>query len=135
MLEFNSSPYRLSIINIAQMCPNLEYLKIGSRKITDASLNQIACSCPKLQHLYLIMCKKITDNGICAIAKSHPNIFTLSFACDTNNRSISDISVKMIADSCPKLQSLDISWRHITDESICIISRSCLKIEKLKPVF
>ena|SRR6185312_13990558 len=41
------------------------------------------------------------------------------------------ISVKMIADSCPKLQSLDISWRHITDESICIISRSCLKIEKL----
>ncbi|CAJ0905503.1 9806_t:CDS:2 [Entrophospora sp. SA101] len=78
----------------------------------------------------------ITDDGICAIAISHPNMLSFSFAdeegkFDMDNIAVSDTSVRIIADSCPKLQYLNVSWRHISDESICVIAQLCPELEQL----
>ncbi|CAJ0748588.1 3121_t:CDS:2 [Entrophospora sp. SA101] len=135
-LGYSNNISDISVIEIAKSCKKIEYINIGGSGITDVSLKEIAHLCPNLRHLHLSNCEKITDDGICAIAISHPNMLSFSFAdeegkFDMDNIAVSDTSVRIIADSCPKLQYLNVSWRHISDESICVIAQLCPELEQL----
>ncbi|CAG8615327.1 25322_t:CDS:1 [Dentiscutata erythropus] len=132
-LGYSNNISDISVIEIAKSCKKIEYINIGGLGITDVSLKEIAHLCPNLRHLHLSNCEKITDDGICT---SHPNMVGFSFADEEgefvmDNIAVSDTSVRIIADLCPKLQYLNVSWRHISDESICVIARSCPKLEQL----
>ncbi|CAG8603508.1 15778_t:CDS:2 [Cetraspora pellucida] len=135
-LGYSNNISDMSVIEIAKSYKKIEYINIGGLGITDVSLKEIAHLCPNLRHLHLSNCEKITDNGICAIATSHPNMVSFSFADEEDefvmdNIAVSDTSVRIIADLCPKLQYLNVSWRYISDESICVIAQSCPKLEQL----
>lgn len=47
-LGYSNKISDISVIEIAKSCQNLEYINIGGPHITDASLKEIAHSCPKL---------------------------------------------------------------------------------------
>ncbi|CAG8806102.1 18369_t:CDS:2, partial [Dentiscutata erythropus] len=128
-LKYNEHITDTSIVLIGQNCSYLEYLGLWGANITDASLKQIAESCPKLHTLRLIDCEKITDQGVYAIASAYPNM--QKYVLDDCGE-ITDISVKKIAQSNPNLKYLNLNWCHlVSDDSICAIARSCPKLEQL----
>ncbi|CAG8633000.1 7330_t:CDS:2 [Gigaspora rosea] len=128
-LNYNENITDVSIIEIAQNCPYLEYLGLWRSNITDASLKQIAKLCSKLHTLRLIYCPKITDKGIYVIASACSNMQKYKLEdCEE----ITDISVKKIAQSNPNLKYLNFVGCHlVSDESICNIVQSCPKLEQL----
>ncbi|CAJ0868204.1 18780_t:CDS:2 [Entrophospora sp. SA101] len=102
-LGYSNNISDISVIEIAKSCKKIEYINIGGSGITDVSLKEIAHLCPNLRHLHLSNCEKITDDGICAIAISHPNMLSFSFAdeegkFDMDNIAVSDTSKLVIAD-------------------------------------
>jgi hypothetical protein len=132
-LEHSNHISDISVIEIAKSCNKLEHIHIEGSKITDVSLKEIAYSCPKLCHLYLGESCNITNDGICAMAISHPNMHCFSFAdFDFMGREINfDTSIRAIARSCHKLKFLNISCLHITDECISTLVELCRNLEGL----
>ncbi|RHZ84511.1 hypothetical protein Glove_80g5 [Diversispora epigaea] len=111
-----------TLCKIANSCPNLQYLKLGSSKITDISLRTVAQSCINLRCLKLGYSKHITDISIIKIAQNCPYLEYLGL--QTSN--ITDASLKQIAESCPKLLILSlVGCQKITDGGICAISSAC----------
>ncbi|CAG8746093.1 20200_t:CDS:2, partial [Racocetra persica] len=70
---------------------------------------------------------------IIEIASSHPNLLSLSFeGKGPEGGKITNLSIKKIAELCPKLQYFNISEReNITDESICILLQLCPNLQEL----
>ncbi|CAJ0846066.1 4697_t:CDS:2, partial [Entrophospora sp. SA101] len=104
---------------------NLEYLSLGSSKLSDKSLSKIADSCPNLNYLSLGHNKHITDISMIDIAHSCPKLRYLSLWCC----SITDETLKAVAYSCPGLQHLRLmSCGGISDVGVCAIATSCRNI-------
>ena len=94
-----------AIINIAHSYPNLlrlELFKCGY--ISDRAIKEIAKSCHRLEHLNLGVCGLISEDTICIIARLCRNLSYL----DLMQCSITDTTVKQIANSCHKLEHFDI---------------------------
>ena len=53
--------------------PELDFLRIGDNRLTDASLKRIAMSLPKLTTLYLHRLDGVTDEGLLALG-NHPKL-------------------------------------------------------------
>ena len=81
-----------------------------------------------------------SDKTLNRIAESYPNLkyLNLGLQCPTEGNDddddglITDKGLYAIANSCHKLEYLDISYRtEFSEQSICNIIRSCLKLQVL----
>nr|CAG8675761.1 3719_t:CDS:2 [Entrophospora candida] len=110
----------------------LELLCIGGLKqykpISDRTIIAIAHSCPNLYHLSLKGCHNITDNSVNILLQQ---IHNLKFLELDQCRFITDSSICNIANSCPKLEHLDIGVCDASDASICNIAHSCKNLKYL----
>jgi len=132
-ISYSNQITDISLIEIAKKCQRIEYINIGGYKISDKSLREIANSCPKLQYHHLPDCCYISDSGIIEIISSHPHLLSLSFeGGGLEGCEITNLSIKKIAELCPKLQYFNVSERDdITDESICILLQLCPNLQEL----
>ncbi|CAG8823424.1 34820_t:CDS:1, partial [Racocetra persica] len=116
-----------TLCKITDSCPNLQYLKLESSKLSDISLEKVARLCTNLCCLKLDYNKHITDTSIVLIAENCSYIEYLGL-CRSN---ITDASLKQIAKLYSKLYSLSlIDCQKIIDEGICVIASACLNIQK-----
>ena len=72
---------------------------------------------------------KVTDKGLCAIARSCLKLEYLNISYRTE---ITWISICDIIHSCPRLQHLEFSYCKFTNEIIKEIASSCLNLKYLK---
>ncbi len=144
------------ITAIANGCPLLEKLDVSwCRELTDASLIAIAQSCPLLMDLNVSFCHKLTDTGITATAKGCPQLKSLDISwtgptssdciafapngltsCDgmgPDVQSLTDAGLIVIAQSCPLLTSLNVSFcKELTDAGVIAIARGCPLLTNLR---
>ncbi|RHZ76349.1 hypothetical protein Glove_198g86 [Diversispora epigaea] len=115
-----------TLCKIANLCPNLQYLKLESSKLSDISLKEIAQLCTNLHCLKLGYSKHITDVSIIKIVQNCPHLEYLGL----RSSNITDTSLKQITESCPKLFILSlVGCQKITDESICAIALTCSNMQ------
>ncbi|CAI2188058.1 18426_t:CDS:2, partial [Funneliformis geosporum] len=73
--------------------------------------------------------RKVTDKGLCAIARSYHKLEYLNISYHTK---IIGISICDIIHSCPRLQHFEFSYCKFTNEIIKEIANSCLNLKYLK---
>lgn len=136
-------------------CANLESLDMFWGSISDIGLCQIAKGCKKLQSLRASHCEKATDIGIKAVTSScdlHSLDITRlqgirDFACKAiancpNLRrlniagchEVTDDGLRFIAEGCPNLNSLDISFCNITNRGLVSLGSRCKSLNSLNVV-
>jgi hypothetical protein len=130
--------YRLSnrkIKSIVRMFPNIIHLDFeGSMKSESVGkvLKLIAESYPNLEYLNISALRNIfrpkNDKGLTAIADSCHKLECLNIS---NRTEFSEISICNVIRSCPRLRQLDLSCCEITDITIEEIARSCLNLKYL----
>ena len=122
---------------IARLFPNIVHLDLNfSTGFSDKTLNRVAETYPNLKYLNLQKSRyecsnggKVTDKGLCAIARSCHKLEYLNISCHTE---IIGISICDIIHSCPRLQHLEFSYCEFTNEIIKEIASSCLNLKYLK---
>ena len=122
---------------IARLFPNIVHLDLNfSTGFSDKTLNRVAETYPNLKYLNLQKSRyecsnggKVTDKGLCAIARSCHKLEYLNISCHTE---IIGISICDIIHSCPRLQHLEFSYCEFTNEIIKEIANSCLNLKYLK---
>ena len=122
---------------IARLFPNIVHLDLNSSTgFSNKTLNQVAETYPNLKYLNLQKSRykspndgKVTDKGLCAIARSCLKLEYLNISYRTE---ITWISICDIIHSCPRLQHLDFSYCRVTNEIIKEIGSSCLNLKYLK---
>ena len=96
-------------------------------------LKLIAESYPNLEYLNISALRNIfqskNDKGLTAIADSCHKLECLNIS---NRTEFSEISICNVICSCPRLRQLDLSFCEITDITIKEIVRSCLNLKYLK---
>ena len=110
--------------------------KVPLSGFSDKILNQVAETYPNLKYLNLQKSRyecfngrKVTDKGLCAIARSCHKLEYLNISCHTE---IIGISICDIIHSCPRLQHLEFSYCKFTNEIIKEIASSYLNLKYLK---
>ena len=101
---------------IAQYCKKLRSIQIMSI-ISDVTAESIALLCsvnPELQHLCIYKHILCTDDIIIGIAKSCPQLRTISLCYVT---SLTDIAVIALSEHCPR----PVSYTHLTLPTICSV--------------
>ncbi len=121
------------IKGIVHTFPNIIHLDFeGSTECTGKVLKLIAESYPNLEYLNISNLgggfRSENDIGLTAIANSCHKLECLNISKHTE---FSEISICNIIRSCPKLQQLDLSYCVITDITIEEIARSCLNLKYL----
>ena len=103
----------------------------GRHNITDKSVNILLQHIHNLKFLELDQCRFITDSSICKIANSCPKLEHLDIgACDA-----SDASICNITHSCKNLKYLNIRCcRLVTNIAIHEIAQHCSNLEFLSIV-
>ena len=122
---------------IARLFPNIVHLDLNfSTGFSDKTLNRVAETYPNLKYLNLQKSRykspndgKVTDKGLCAIARSCHKLEYLNISYHTE---IIGISICDIIHSCPRLQHLEFSYYEVTNEIIKEIASSCLNLKYLK---
>jgi len=121
------------IKGIVHTFPNIIHLDFeGSTDCTGKVLKLIAESYPNLEYLNISNLgggfRSENDIGLTAIANSCHKLECLNISKHTE---FSEISICNIIRSCPKLRQLDLSYCVITDITIEEIARSCLNLKYL----
>src|SRR5947199_7797681 len=121
------------IKSIVHTFPNIIHLDFeGSTDCTGKVLKLIAESYPNLEYLNISNLgggfRSENDIGLTAIANSCHKLECLNISKHTE---FSEISICNIIRSCPKLRQLDLSYCVITDITIEEIARSCLNLKYL----
>jgi hypothetical protein len=125
------------IISIIHSCPNIIHLSFkNSMGFSNRVLELITGSYPNLKYLNLcddrsggirsFRAREVDDGGLWRIAQSCYKLEYLNIAYRTE---ISEDSICGIIRSCPKLQHLDISFCKISDMTIEEVVRSCLNLK------
>src|ERR1044071_9560138 len=94
--------------SIARLFPNIVHLDLNfSIGFSDKTLNRVTETYPNLKYLNLQKSRyeysndgKVTDKGLCAIARSYHKLEHLNISCHTE---IIGISICDIIHSCPRL--------------------------------
>ncbi|PKY60917.1 hypothetical protein RhiirA4_485214, partial [Rhizophagus irregularis] len=125
------SDYRLSnrkIKSIVRIFPNIIHLDFGGSMESESVgkvLKLIAESYPNLEYLNISALRNIfrskNDKGLTAIADSCHKLECLNIS---NRTEFSEISICNVIRSCSSLQQLDLSYCKITDITIEEIARS-----------
>ncbi|PKK57335.1 hypothetical protein RhiirC2_858255, partial [Rhizophagus irregularis] len=92
------------IVAIIRASPNLRHLDISHNDIGDEVTEALAHTCYKLEYLDLSSCTFISELSICNVICSCPKIQHLSLG----NCNITSKTIKEIAHSCLSLKSLDL---------------------------
>ena len=83
----------------------------------------------ELESLNLYGCKKITDASVLEVARRCSNLQSLNLYCCEN---ITDASLLEVARRCSNLQSLDLTWcSNITDAGVLEVARGCSNLQSL----
>ncbi|PKC55355.1 RNI-like protein [Rhizophagus irregularis] len=132
------SDYRLSnrkIKSIVRIFPNIIHLDFGGSMESESVgkvLKLIAESYPNLEYLNISALRNIfrskNDKGLTAIADSCHKLECLNIS---NRTEFSEISICNVIRSCPSLQQLNLSYCKITDITIEEIARSCPNLKYL----
>ena len=117
---------------------NVTHLEIPSYwRLSDKKFKHITHLFPNIIHLNLNNSTGFSDKTLNRIAESYPNLKYLNLGIYYHERKddtglITDKGLYAIANSCYKLEYLDISFRiEFSEESICNIIHSCLKLQAL----
>ena len=66
------------------------------------------------------------------LASARPCTCTIAVSGSLSCSSISDKSLRVVAQLCPRLKSLDLSWARVSDEGITSLTRgACLGVERI----
>src|SRR3990170_1056508 len=121
-------------------CSNVTHLEISYyHSLSDKKIISIVHSCPNIVHLSFINSIGFSNRALELIAGSYPNLKYLNQCIDRSGgfRSfhtlkVYDLDLWKIAQSCHKLEYLNISYRtEFLEPLICNIIRSCPKLQHL----
>src|SRR5688572_17363237 len=121
-------------------CSNVTHLEISYyHSLSDKKIISIVHSCPNIVHLSFINSIGFSNRALELIAGSYPNLKYLNLCVDRSGgfRSfrtleVYDLDLWKIAQSCHKLEYLNISYRtEFLEPLICNIIRSCPKLQHL----
>src|SRR2546421_8813823 len=121
-------------------CSNVTHLEISYyHSFSDKKIISIVHSCPNIIHLSFKNSIGFSNRALELIAGSYPNLKYLNLCNDQSGnyvslrvREVHDLGLWKIAQSCHKLEYLNISYRtEILEPSICNIIRSCPKLQHL----
>jgi hypothetical protein len=116
-------------IKIANCGNSLHKIKLSNRNINDMSIIKIAENCPNLKTLNLTKIDRVTDRSILKIAEK---CLLLEEMILSGCYLITDSSIIRIAENCPNLRDIQLSGcRNVTDSSILRIHEKCSNLEKL----
>ena len=122
------SDERIRFIVQSGKFPKLHTINLmGSSRITDAAIIDIAHGCPQLTSINLFDCNKVTDAGLLELAKgcSHLTSLNLGF-CDK----ITDASGLAIARNCKGLVALSLhGCENISDKTCIELARRCRRLQ------
>jgi len=97
----------ITVLSLAQHCPNLEVLDLSScERIGDDAVKNLMLGCRKLQSVSFEELTNLTEEGICA----------LTLACRLKTlrlgycKGLTNDCLESIAASCPDIVSLDLSY-------------------------
>lgn len=96
--------------------------------VTDATLDIITRSCPKLLVLNLCFSRKVSDNGLCHVCR-------LQYLCELylNGLPVTDVGVTMLAHHLHQLDKLDLNFcDNISDNSMVELAEWCSNLKILK---
>lgn len=130
----------------------LEELQLFDSSVSDASLGLLSECCPRLVKLYMLGCKRITDEGLIALTETHPNLREISLSprhTDTCLRllvarcpnitflrlsyMISDVGIRSIADKLPNLTFMDATASCASSEEQFVrLAERCVHLITLK---
>ena len=108
--------------------------------LTDATMLALATHCPLLTHIELFH-SRLTDNSIPALVRGCQLLESLdlhscclkSNSYDDADEAITDASMIAIAEQCPALRNLDLSFNHhLSNEGIIAIARGCPRLEQMR---
>ena len=125
-------------------CSNVTHLEISYyHSLSDKKIISIVHSCPNITHLSFINSIAFSNRALELIAGSYSNLKYLNLCDDRSGgnrsfraREVDDGGLWRIAQSCHKLEYLNIAYRtEITEQSICAIIRSCPKLQHFDPSY
>jgi F-box/leucine-rich repeat protein 2/20 len=140
-----------SFSSLARACPSLVVLWLRETKVTDEAVWTLCQLCPSILKLDINSCPNVTDRSLVAISEHLPSLTALD--CAENEAitddgieklvakchfiqcigircpSITDRSIQSIADHCPALETLDVSWNEqVTAVSLEALGHKCRKL-------
>ncbi|MCE5316816.1 MAG: BTB/POZ domain-containing protein [Parachlamydia sp.] len=137
---------------IAQYCPHLRTLILDGKGISDVAIHAIAQNCRGLTKLSLTYCKRLTNASIVQIAKSCPQLQCLNlpesitdvaltevaqhssqlrrlFICGS---AVTDAGLSQIAQHCCQLKNLMVlGCEQVGNDSLAEIARNCAQLKSL----
>jgi len=115
---------------VASTCPHLHSLKIFAYgclpRTNDAAIISISRHC-SLLHTVRLDCDSSTDVGICALARGCPNLEDVCLV-ETWSHNLTDASVEALVRACRKLRVLNVhTLALLTDTSVvALVACDCL---------
>lgn len=121
------SRFRDSIVTLNEM-ENLQKIRIHLYNLDNESLNYLLKNCKILTSLELYICNlNISDDAFLSLQrKCQLTEFGLPYT------SITDISLQIISDACPRLKVINISnCYQITDRGLSYLAENCVRLEHI----
>ncbi|KAK3249740.1 hypothetical protein CYMTET_40845 [Cymbomonas tetramitiformis] len=115
------------IIRLARGCPRLMHLNLARCQVGNIAVLAVVNYCPELRYLNLARCKKMTNDAVRTIGHANSKLQTLIF---DSNRCLGDSGIQALA-NCVLLQSLSINDSKMTDDSLTLLAEHCPKLRSL----
>jgi hypothetical protein len=140
---------------VAAHCPCLRRVDVSLSKSVQRALNALTSSCPEVEHVvvnggtgvldnchtfirwrrlrYLELANvKMTNRALVEIGKSCPHLKHLCiYAVRTDASEVGNVGVAALAQGCPKLLHLRLSWRSIGDGGVVAVAEHCRSLTHL----
>ena len=102
--------------------PTLTHICIDGTKLKNKSIVSLGRACARLRSLSVAMCPAVGDRGISELSRHCSELLYL----DLHGTSMTDVGVKVIADSCPLLKQINLAnVESISDGSIRALAFGC----------
>jgi hypothetical protein len=105
-----------AIINIAESCPNIEYINLGNCRITHLAIEALVDKCHKLKYVNLQSCKWVDQAHIKTLIEKCPELEYLDIGfCSIGNR-VNDSIVNTVIEYGKKLKVFVTEGTEITEQ-------------------
>eukprot|EP00899_Mesostigma_viride_P011755 jgi/Mesvir1/20580/Mv14821-RA.1 len=144
-----------SVRTIAEHCPRLEHLDVSDCEgVSDAGIRAVAVGCRDLRHLAVAGCLRIKDAAIRLVAQQCPRLQALVItrtvvgdvgllAVGASCHELSRLEMERcarvrgpgltaVAEGCPRLEHLDISFASVSRNSLMAVSQRCARLRTLR---
>ena len=119
----------VSVLNITKAYPNLKLINPSSCfRITDVSIIALTERCKSIETLQLSWCLKLRDDSFLILTKAYGHQLKHLMVSWSNR--LTNFGVDSIANNCPVLMSLDLSFcKEVNcDSTVYSVMQSCLKL-------